>query len=316
MRIAVVGAGAIGSVIGAGLTRGGHSVVLLGRPGIQGSLSHQRRVLLRAPDETFTSTTVTVVDDPSSISSVDVALVLVKTVDTASALSRIKPYVQRDLVFATLQNGLSSAERIRSTLGADAHVLPAVTYLAAMRSEPDFVVQTGMGPTYIGFEDPDDAKTAGQLAHVFTTAGFPAFAVPDIEVYIWQKAGVNAAINGLTALGEFPNGAILESPKLLAAAFSVADEVVAVARARGIDVGNLREAIVETAAATSGNRSSMLQDLEAGRPTEVAAIHGAIREEGLKRGLETPTIDLLDSLITAKSEFTRMKEPPVVDYTR
>jgi 2-dehydropantoate 2-reductase len=175
-----------------------------------------------------------------------------------------------------------------------------VTSQAATRVGPGAVRHAGEGPTLIGYLDEADAPLAAELARIFATAGMPAAAVADIEHWVWQKAAVNAAINGLTALGGFRNGAIVDDPELLAAAEIVAEEAASVARALGIELGGMRGALVDTATATAENRSSMLQDLDRGRATEVDAIHGAILAVGSEVGIATPAIQVLTALIRAK----------------
>jgi 2-dehydropantoate 2-reductase len=130
----------------------------------------------------------------------------------------------------------------------------------------------------------------------------PAVSVPDIGTWIWRKLAVNAAINGLTSLGGFENGMIASNASLLDAAEVIAEEVASVARARGIELGGMRQVILETAVATANNRSSMLQDLEARRLTEVDAIHGAVLDAGKETGIATPATQVIAALIRAKEK--------------
>ena len=107
-------------------------------------------------------------------------------------------------------------------------------------------------------------------------------------------------------MGGFPNGAIAADPDLLASAESIAEEAASVARAMGVELGGMRQTVLETAVATADNRSSMLQDMEARRRTEVAAIHGAILAAGEAAGVDTPTNRVIASLIQAKQrQFER-----------
>ena len=301
MRIVVVGPGALGTVFAAALGRAGHDVTLLGR---RSRWLHSVRadgLLLQARDGTIERLPAELTDDPGIVSTADVVIVLVKTPDTRAAVSAIKPHLAPDVPVLTLQNGLGNSRVIREGLGREDRVLSGTTSQAGRRAGPNLVVHTGEGPTLIGYERPGDAATAAALTRVMTEAGLPTATVHDIERWIWHKAAVNAAINGLTALGGFLNGDIAANEELLGAAETVAEEAAAVARALGIELGSMRGAVKETATATAANRSSMLQDLEAGRRTEVDAIHGAIIEAGTKVGVATPTIGLLAALIRAKT---------------
>jgi 2-dehydropantoate 2-reductase len=239
-------------------------------------------------------------DDPSIVASADAVVVLVKSGDTAMAMQATAPYVTTGLPILTLQNGIGNGEKIRATLGDGPRVLVGVTSQAATRLGPGWVRHAGEGPTLIGAIDDADSPLASDLAAAFSAAGLPAAAVPDIDLWIWRKVAVNAAINGLTALGGFLNGAIAANAELLDAAEIVAEEAASVARARGYELGGMRRAVLETASSTAGNRSSMLQDLGAGRRTEVDAIHGAILDAGAEAGIGTPATQVLAALIRAR----------------
>lgn len=308
MHFTVVGAGAMGIVLGTTLARAGHDVGFLGRPPGEGELPRSPLVSLSAVNGTAAEVTLNLQDDPATVSSADVVLILVKTGDTIDAVSRIAPHLRCGTPVVTLQNGLGARDRIRAVLGEAARILPAVTAQAAMRTDSTHVFHTGEGQTFIGYERREDAPVAAHIAQTFSDAGLPATAVSDIDRHIWRKAAVNSAINGLTGLGGFPNGAILEDPGLLHAALTVAGECAAVALAHGVDVGDIRGAVVETAAATARNRSSMLQDIDAGRKTEVDAIHVAIYEAGRNVGVAAPATQLLAALIADKAKRTRAKE--------
>ena len=162
----------------------------------------------------------------------------------------------------------------------------------------------------IGYVDERYAGKAAELAAVFSDAGLPAVAVPDIDRWIWRKLAVNAAINGLTALGGFRNGAIAADDELLDAAETIAEEVATVARGRGIELGGMRRVVLETAVATADNRSSMLQDLDARRLTEVDAIHGAVLAAGIEVGVAAPAIQVIAALIRAKEKPVANPEEP------
>lgn len=302
MRIVIVGPGALGTIFAAALGRASHDISLLGHDSRWLQTIQADGLRLQAGDGTIEHLPTAITDDPSIVATADAVIVLVKTTDTLSVVDAIKPYLATDVSVLTLQNGLGNSRIIREGLGGRHRVLPGTTSQAARRVRPNLVVHTGEGPTLIGYERSGDATVAAKLSRVMTEADIPTAAVHDIDRWIWHKAAVNAAINGLTALGGFPNGEIVAQPDLLDAAESVAEEAATVARALGIELGSMRGAIKETASATATNRSSMLQDLEAGRQTEVDAIHGAIVEAGAKVGIATPIISLLASLIRTKAQ--------------
>jgi len=313
MRFVIVGPGALGSVIGATLSRQGHDVTLLGRRSPHLQILREQGLRIEAPDGTSGHVAIAATDDPAVVTHAETVIVLVKTGDTIPAMTSIRPYIRADQNILTLQNGLGNANEIRSALGRGPRVLVGVTSQAAMRLEPGAVRHAGEGPTLIGVLDKRDATAAAELARVFSESGFSAASVPDIEHWIWRKVAINAAINGLTALGGFENGMIATDPSLLDAAEVVAEEVASVARERGIELGGMRRAILETAVATARNRSSMLQDIEARRPTEVDAIHGAVLASGEETGIATPATQVIAALIRAKEKSVATLEYAGVD---
>jgi 2-dehydropantoate 2-reductase len=300
MRFVIVGPGALGSVLGAALAEAGHFVVLLGRPSLHLDTLRHRGLKLTSTDGESRMVEIEVTDDPAAVAGADVIVVLVKSGDTPTAMNAIAPHVDSGTIILTLQNGLGNAARIRAILGSRARVLPGTTSKAATRLGPGEVDHAGEGPTFIGFLDQDDAPRATELAHVLSAAGWPTQATTNIKHAIWQKVAVNAAINGLTALGGFLNGLIASDPDLLDSAELIAEETARVARAKGVELGAMRRAVLDTATATADNRSSMLQDIDAGRRTEVAAIHGAILTAAEETGIDTPAIRVVAALIQAR----------------
>jgi 2-dehydropantoate 2-reductase len=313
MRFVVVGPGALGSLFGASLAKRGHDVRLLGRLTPHLEALRDQGLRLESRDGTVEQLTVSATHDPAVVKDADAVIVLVKSVDTVPAMAAIRPYVFGDQVVLTLQNGLGNVEKIRSVLGQGPHILLGVTSQAATRLGPGRVKHAGDGPTLVGFRDEREAEAAAPLTRAFTDAGLAATMVPDIDRWVWQKLAINAAINGLTALGNFSNGVIATTPDLLDAAEIIAEEVASVAREVGIELGGMRRAIVETAKATQGNRSSMLQDLDAGRPTEVAAIHEAVLAASEVAGIATPATRVIAALIRAREKAVSGVESADVD---
>jgi 2-dehydropantoate 2-reductase len=302
MRFVIVGPGALGSVIATYLARSGHDVSLLGRPSPHLHAMRERGLHLTTRRGDTELVMLLASDDAAIVSGADAIVVLVKTGDTSAAMNEMKPHVHAGQAVLTLQNGLGNAARIRELLGEGPRIIAGVTSQGAYRTGPGAVVHAGEGPTLIGSLSDRDAPKAAELAQAFSESGLPTVSVPDIERWIWQKVAVNAAINGLTALGGFRNGAIAADPDLLDTAEIIAEEAASVARAKGFEIGGMRRIVLETALATAENRSSMLQDLDAGRRTEVDALHGAILAAGEETGIATPAIQTIAALIAAKEQ--------------
>jgi 2-dehydropantoate 2-reductase len=301
--IAIVGAGALGSVFASALLQAGHSVTLLGRRATPD-------ITVCDPPCVVQKTPLRVETDPSSVAGAEFVLMLVKAYDTGTATRAIAPYICHDATVVTLQNGLGNAAQIRKHLPPSQHVLSGVTSQAARRVSPGLILHTGEGPTVIGYDGDVEHVAARDLAAILASAGLPATATGDIDWFIWQKVAVNAAINGLTAVAGVPNGALSSRPSLLAAAEALADEAAAVAAAHGYHLVALQRTLRDTIRATAENRSSMLQDVEAGRRTEVDAIYGSLIAAGRAHGLASPSLTVIDALVRSVSGHDGDEEEP------
>jgi 2-dehydropantoate 2-reductase len=158
------------------------------------------------------------------------------------------------------------------------------------------VRQAGQGTTVIGFPPGSsrDQPTAHAVAGLLTRAGMATDVADDIEPHIWLKLAVNCAINPLSALLRMPNGDLLAEPEPYRTLARAASEVGAVSAANGIDLAaDPVAATEEVARRTAANRSSMLQDLERGAPTEVDALNGAVVRAARDLGIPTPVNEYL-----------------------
>ncbi|HEU5434316.1 MAG TPA: 2-dehydropantoate 2-reductase [Thermomicrobiales bacterium] len=299
-RITVVGAGALGSLIAGRLSRSAAPVILLNRRSPHLDRIRAAGLVLVAPDGSGERIDVPISSDPAAVADASFVIVAVKTWATDAALRPLRDWLAPSAWVVTLQNGLGNDDRIRSVLGPRAKLALGVTALGAARLEPGVVRAGGDGPTLFGAPGQPPPATLRTLAACFVAAGMPAAAVGDIEQAVWRKLAVNAAINGLTALARVENGAIADDPDLWTAASAIAQEVEAVARAEGHEIGDVERAVAEVAQATASNRSSMRQDLEAGGPTEVEAIYGAIVARAARHGLAVPANQTIAAILRAR----------------
>lgn len=294
--IAIVGAGALGSVFAAALLRDGNDVTLLGR-------SPSPDISICASPCTVQETILSVETDPTSIAGAEYVLMLVKAYDTGEATRTIAPYLHPEATVVTLQNGLGNAEQIRARLSGEQRVLIGVTSQAARRVSRGLVLHTGVGPTVIGCAHGGERGAAERLAVLLDRAGLPAAVTGDIDQFVWRKVAINAAINGPTAIANVPNGALMTRVTLFDAVEILVEEAAAVAYAHGHDLSGINVALRETIAATAANHSSMLQDVEAGRRTEVEAIYGSLLAAGHARGLTLPALTVIDALVRSISGY-------------
>lgn len=269
MHVAVVGAGSLGSLLG-GLLAREHRVTLVGRdPHMQAIREHGLRVT--------GSLDATVHPDAETTAPADcdIALVTTKAFDTASAAAALADTDTGCVV--SLQNGLGNEVTLRDRL--DCPVLAGTCTYGARLTDPGVVACTGEGTVTVGDPDGDSSEWGDRVATAFRAAEIDAVASDQMPRLLWRKLAVNVGINATTALADVENGALVEGPARSVAA-TAARETAAVARAEGVDLADeaATDAVERVARTTRANRSSMLQDIDAERRTEVDAIVGPVAD--------------------------------------
>ncbi|HYR95904.1 MAG TPA: ketopantoate reductase family protein [Candidatus Binatus sp.] len=312
--ILVAGAGALGSVVGGLLAAAGWPVTLLGRR------AHLDAVRARglAVEGLFGAHRVqglACVTDAAELRGPYAAVFLtVKAWDTAAVAAAIAPHLAADGFLLSLQNGLGNVEAAERALGA-ARVLGARVIFGAELVEPGRArVTVFADPVLIGSPDPAD-RVRQDAARVWATAlagaGIPADATDALVAELWAKVLYNAALNPLGALLGVPYGDLAAHPDTRAVMDTVIEEAFAVARAEGVpfrwtDASAYRAAFYgRLVPATADHRSSMLQDIERGRPTEIDAINGEVAARGAARGIPAPVNATLTRLIRARARRPR-----------
>lgn len=289
MKIAVMGAGAIGCFFGALLTKAGHEVVLIGRPAHMDAVHANGLLLERASGREYvrlgTST------DAASVAGAGLVLVCVKSGDTEKAGDQMAPYLTPEAMIVCLQNGVGNAQRLAALLGRP--VFPAVVYVAADMAGAGHVRHRGRGELVIGTGERDE-----ELAALFRTAGIPAKLSDKVENELWAKLVLNCAYNALSAITRQTYGALLEMEGAETLIRNVLAECVAVAAACGI---NLPEGQAESTVAIvrtiPGQLSSTAQDMIRGRSTEIDYLNGYIVRLAAEHGVAAPVNQALTTIV-------------------
>ncbi len=300
MRILILGTGAMAKRFGAQLSRSAGEDPL---PTLAGTWREAveaieaEGIVVEEGPETWTVPARALHRDRLPEASFDLVLVLVKSHQTASVASTAARALAPGGLILSLQNGIGNRE-ILAEAASPARVSAGVTSAGATGLGPNRVRSGGQGVTVLAapeasgssaISNPEAQPTIGQLAARLERAGLATEISTDIERLLWRKLAVNCAINPLTALEGKPNGALLDDAALRRRMRAAAGEVEAVARAKGIELGlDAAELAEEVARKTAANRSSMLQDLDRGAPTEIEAICGAVIREGRHLGVPTP----------------------------
>jgi 2-dehydropantoate 2-reductase len=298
-RVAVIGTGAVGCVFAARLTNVAE-VWVLGAWEEAVATIRERGVRVHEADGRICDYPLSGAStSPSQAPPCDVALLLVKSYQTDRAASWAGEVLAQDGLAVTLQNGLDNAGKLAAAVGSD-RAAQGVGYVGATNLGPGetrFIVSL---TSFIGAK-PANRGRCEQTADLLTAAGLRTEVVEDIEARIWQKAIINAAINPLTALWRVPNGDLLHTRERRDLVAHLAREAHAVALARGVQpsfddpVG----AVAAICEASKTNHSSMLQDIERGRPTEIESINGVIVAEGERLGVPTPYNRVVLELVRA-----------------
>jgi 2-dehydropantoate 2-reductase len=296
VKIGVVGAGAIGLTLAAGLSRANDVLVLAHRPEAAELLNESGIVVEREGAAQTVRIRASV--DPLDQAGREAVILAVKSPATADALLPLRGVLGADALIASVQNGIGNVAAARTALPT-ARIVAGSTTQGATRLGDNRVRQVNDGTTTFG-NDTAGSPSSADLAAAFAEAGLDARVADDIETVLWRKLVANAAINTPCALSRRTNGAVLDDPDLRAVAAALAEETAAVARAEGIDVTD-GWAVAEAAArASAANRNSMLQDLDAGRPTEIETIAGVVVSRAAFRGLAVPATTLMLHLVRAR----------------
>jgi 2-dehydropantoate 2-reductase len=235
---------------------------------------------------------------PETVGNVDLVIFFVKSYDTTRAVLDARVLTSDDTYFLTLQNGLGNLETIIEEYSAN-RVLGGTTSHGSTLVGLGEIFHAGVGPTLIGMLDEVSRSMADRVAKMFNDAGLQTRLIDDMLSVIWDKVLVNLGINALTALTGLKNGQLLEVPELKRLMCFAVEEGVRVAEIEGIDLGPTDHVshVFEVAKATGTNRSSMLQDVDRGRKTEIDALNGSVMRLGKKLGVETPVNQVLTALV-------------------
>jgi 2-dehydropantoate 2-reductase len=314
-RILVAGAGALGLVFGALLRRAGHAVTLLGRA------VHSHAIVAGGVrvEGLWGEQVATGVEWATDVTQLkghfDAVLVTVKSYDTHAIGAAVAPLLATNGVLISLQNGLGNVETLGGLIGAQRVLAGRVIFGAEVVAPGRVRVTVYADPVLLGVwratADPHLATPARSWAERFGAAGIPTAYSDDIEAALWGKVLYNAALNPLGALLGVHYGALGEDANTRAIMDMVIEEAFCVAVAEGVTLrwpsaAEYRAVFYgRLVPSTFHHRSSMLQDLERGRMTEIDAINGEVWKRGGAHGIVTPANELLTRLVHAREALGR-----------
>ncbi len=292
LRVAVMGAGAVGCYFGGLLARAGHDVVLIGRAThVQAIQAAGLRLQTSRFDE---QVPVQASTDAAAARGAALVLFCVKSTDTASAAASLRPHLAADTLLLSLQNGVDNADRLRRLLPQP--VRAAVVYVAAEMAGPGHVRHHGRGELLVE-PGPGGADDDG-WAEALRAAGVPVDLSTDVRQALWVKLILNCAYNALSAIPQMPYGRLLATAGVDEVMQAVVAECVAVAQAEGVVIpAEIDTTVRQLARSMPEQRSSTAQDLARGRPTEIDHLNGFVVGRGRAHGLPTPVNQTLQTLV-------------------
>ncbi|MGA2480390.1 MAG: 2-dehydropantoate 2-reductase [Spirochaetia bacterium] len=300
MKISMIGSGAMGSLFGGRLALAGHQVVLYDvfREHVE-AINRDGLSIEDAVTGSITVSRPSASTHPSAVEGSDAFIVFVKSTSTEQAARQFAPLAGKTTIVLTLQNGLGNEEIIRHHFGAE-RTAAGVTSQGATFLGPGRIRHAGKGPTHLAMADGGSGRLAG-LVQALQAAGFETHLEKDVADLVWSKLVINVGINALTAFTGLPNGKLLEMEETRVLMADLVGEAVAVARRRGIHFTyeDPLATVLDVARKTGANRSSMLQDFDRKRESEIEFMNGAIVREAAALGIPAPVNAAVTLIIKA-----------------
>lgn len=323
MKVTVYGAGAIGGHLGAMMSRNGYDVSLVARGAHLETMRVNGLRLITRDEEFVTHPRVT--DDPSELGPQDFVVMSLKSYQAPGVVDAMQPLLGPDTTVATAMNGIPwwyfykltgkwENYRIRSVdpdgrqwnrIGPE-RAIGCLTYVASEVIEPGVVKCIGTGAKYqIGEPDGAESERCKRFQAAVEASAITCEISSDIRKDIWIKLMGNVAYNPTSALTLAHTGAMTDDPRMEALLRRLMTEVISIGAALGADPGDKIDARISgTRERAAFHKTSMLQDLERGRPMEIVPIVGAAAELARLAGVNTPTIDTVLALVQLRATMT------------
>ncbi len=290
MKIAVLGAGALGCAIGGSLAAHGSEVTLINRNAAQVDAINSRGLLMRTPAgqkivQAFAAVSA------QGLGVMDLVIVLVKSFHTREAMQAATSLVGPDTMVLSLQNGLGHEDILAGIVGREC-VLAGKTYVGGVMLEPGAIIAGTEGKeTLIGELDGSLSPRAQRIAATFNAAGLATTVSDNIVGAMWDKLLINVATGAVSSITRLGYGALYQIPEIEATAVAAVQEAMDVARTSGVRLSytDPRAAWLKASAGLPADfKTSMLQSLEKGSITEIDFINGAVVRGGQQCGVATP----------------------------
>jgi 2-dehydropantoate 2-reductase len=289
VRVAVVGAGAVGCFYGAMLARAGHSVTLVGRPQLVEAVKDKGLLLETVKERQNINLAATT--RPDAVAGADLVLLCVKSADTKEAARQIAPFLDTTSPLWSLQNGVDNVDTLELVLGRPA--VPVAVYVAVEVLAPGHVKHHGRGDLVVGL-----SPRSEEIARAFISAGISVELSDNAIGALWTKLIINCALNALSAITRRPYGMLIGQGGVDDLVRGVIEECLALARASNVSVpADIHQTVASLGTTMAGQLSSTAQDLAKGRKTEIGHLNGFIVRKGRHLGIATPVNQALQTLV-------------------
>ena len=297
MNLAVIGAGAMGTLFGAHLAQAGNDVTMIDVVPQVIDAINTRGILLEDDDGSHVVPAAAGRAEDMT-SPVDLAILFTKTVFSRSALQASDTYIGQNTLVLTLQNGIGNDDVLCEFVDRDRILLGVTNYPSDLLG-PGHVSSHGNG--YVRFMSLNGVRSPEleRVEDVLKKAGLNAVITPDVMAAVWEKVAFNAVMNGTTAVCRLPVKGIADSEYGISLARRIAEEAVSVAAASGVNdpMAKLWDSVSDAFAHHGEHYPSMAQDVMKKRPTEIDSIHGGILAKAREKGISVPCIETICDLV-------------------
>lgn len=304
MRYLVMGAGSLGSVFGGLLQERGQEVTFVGTDDHLLAMQEKGLTITGIWGEHRLERVKAYYGTEGLSGTFDVILLSVKSYHTTQVISQALPFMEQGSLVVSLQNGLGNWEAIAAAVGWDRTVGARVIFGAAIEAPGTARVTVYADKVLLGSPSGSVEQERMQpVCDAFNDARIPTLLSENIESSLWGKVLYNCALNPMGAILNVPYGALREVPEVMEVVHRIIDEIFAVAGAKGVRLGYehpddyFRTLVDDLLPPTASHRSSMLQDMEKGRRTEIDALNGAIGAYGRQLGIPAPVNDVITAII-------------------
>lgn len=298
MKIAIFGSGGVGGYFGGRLAAAGENVTFLARGAHLNALQHDG-LHIDSPLGALHLPKVQATDRPQAIGPVDVVLFTVKLYDVDASAATLAPLIGPDTVVITLQNGVDAMDMVAKHVG-ESHVAGGAAYIVAVIDKPGHIRHTTAQQLVFGERDGRRSDRLVAFEEAGIRAGFQAKASADVQADLWTKFVRLATWSGMTTVTRSPMGVVRDTPATFELMVAAIEEVIAVGRARGVqlpaDLMDTTLTMIKSFPASS--KSSMLEDIERGRRLELPWLSGAVVRIGKEVGVPTPIHQFITTILT------------------